>query len=354
MSQPRVFIAILDWGLGHATRSIPIIRQLEEKGGQIVLGSAGHALELLRLEFPHLECIELPAYNIHYRSSSMWWNMAWQWPKIAKAVWQEHRELQKVISPRQIDFVISDSRFGCFSKRVPCVFVSHQLYIQIPFPPLRWMVNQLNHLAIRQFSECWVPDLAQASNLAGALAHPPLDKDTHYIGLLSRMKPQQKQQTIPVVAVLSGPEPQRTYLEQKLIQQATEQKQHLTIVQGKPPPQEPIQLNQYISLIPFLSADALNTLLCQSQLVICRSGYTSLMDLAVLGKQALLIPTPGQTEQEYLADKLEKEGICHYQTQAKLDLVKDLAVAKKYRGFEQLEMRLNLLERRIETFFEKQ
>ncbi len=350
MIQPRVFIAILDWGLGHATRCIPIINCLLKKEVTVILGSNGRAKQLLQAEFPQLQIIELPTYNIRYFSTKMWWNIIWQWPKIIGAAWKEHRQLQKIITQKNIDYVISDSRFGCFSTKVPCVFLTHQLHIRIPFKSVQFLVNKINHYFINRFIECWIPDIEYPNNLAGELAHPAVHKQTYYLGILSRMWPQNTPPIYPYLAVLSGPEPQRTYLEEQLISQATKMNRPLTIIQGKPASSGPIQLNDWITLIPVLTSSELNKMLCQTELVICRSGYTSLMDLAILGKKALLIPTPGQTEQEYLAHQLQQQGICHVQTQKDIDLSIDLPQAEKHPGFALSSYPQNQLEKIITRF----
>jgi len=343
LRQPKkILVAPLGWGLGHATRCIPIIELLLREGAEVAIASDGRALALLRQTFPHLKSHELPGYGIQYRSESMIWNMAIQLPRIFWAIFQEHRKLSQIVQMEGIDGIISDNRFGFFYRRKPCVFITHQVNILTPFRLLSFFVNKFNYLIISRFNECWIPDVADSPNLSGALSHPIqpyfLKKKTKYLGALSRFQKAvlETPKVYDAVAVLSGPEPQRSRLESALIAQAKNIRGKILIVQGKPEMgglHLPIPLKN-LEIVPSLPLEELENAIAASEVFIGRSGYSTVMDLARLGKRALLIPTPGQTEQEYLAEKLLDESVFFTQKQHELDIETGIAEAKKRSGLQ--------------------
>lgn len=359
MSQPKkILVAPLGWGLGHATRSIPVVKELLQQGAKVVLASDGSALALLRQVFPDLVSYELPSYNIKYGSRSMVWNMLWQLPKILRAIWLEHFALRDLIEQHSIDGIISDNRFGCFSSKKRSVFLTHQVNIQIPFFLGEKLINFFNHLMINRFDECWVPDLAASPNLSGGLSHPvkpQLEKKTKFVGALSQLKAGEiSRPHYAAIAVLSGPEPQRTRLENALIEQAGQLPGAFLIVRGTP--ERPVSATDFtpknIKIIDSLTGKALQSAILESEVFIGRSGYSTVMDLARLGKPALLIPTPGQTEQEYLAAKFYHENVFFTQKQNELNLASGLGEAKKRSGLQGNFFDEKALENAVSAFLE--
>ncbi|MEL6636328.1 MAG: glycosyltransferase [Bacteroidota bacterium] len=328
----RILLAPLNWGLGHATRCIPIIRALHAAGAQVLLASDGAALRLLEKEFPQLPLFELPSYGIRYPGENMVWNMARQLPRLLRAVYREHRALARLVEEWKIDVVISDNRYGCWHPRTHNIILTHQLHLKVP-SLLRWGSQYFNHYQLGRFDECWVPDVAGNPNLAGTLAHPPLPH-CHYLGLLSRMQYRESPQRYDVAIVLSGPEPQRSLLEQQIITQieASPHRERILLVQGRPDREVHRRTERY-ELVSYLTSRELNEVLLSTGLVVCRSGYSSLMDLAQVGGPALLIPTPGQTEQEYLAQHLLDQGVFYTVTQGELVWDRDVVRAREYPGF---------------------
>ncbi|HEY4799415.1 MAG TPA: glycosyltransferase family protein, partial [Bacteroidia bacterium] len=221
----RILIAPLDWGLGHATRCIPIISYLTEKKCEVIIAADGRALQLLRNE-PACRAasfVELPGYNISYpKNGSMAVKMAAQIPKILSGIKKEHKQLKKIIREKKIDAVISDNRFGLWSKDVPCVFITHQLMVKSPFGEN--LIHKLNKNYISKYSDCWIPDVAGENNLSGDLSHKfPLSSNAKFIGALSRMSRDASSPEMgdhDLLAILSGPEPQRTLFEKKILEQA--------------------------------------------------------------------------------------------------------------------------------------
>src|SRR5690554_6730686 len=129
----RILIAPLNWGLGHASRCIPIIRDLIMQRAEVIIGADQLPLELLRKEFPDLEYIEFPGLEIKYKSnSSLIFNMALQANKFFKAFSEEQAFLQKAVKNYAIDAVISDNRYGAFSTSVPSFIITHQVFLNLP------------------------------------------------------------------------------------------------------------------------------------------------------------------------------------------------------------------------------
>ncbi|MFN7118446.1 MAG: glycosyltransferase [Saprospiraceae bacterium] len=333
----RVLVAPLDWGLGHATRCIPIIQALLQQGAEVILASSGNAFQLLQTEFPDLIIEKLPAYNIRYQTDNMVWNMATQSFKMLHAIYRENRQLQILIKKHQIDAVISDNRLGCFSRQVRSIFITHQINLRLPYRFVQGWIRRINYFFIRQFDECWIPDVPGDASIAGDLVGKMNTTQLRYIGILSRMQRFNLPQRYDVIVVLSGPEPQRTRLEQAILQQIIHLNYNFLLIQGIPGESgrlaTAISLNKNVSIVPFLNTKDLNSAIAASDIVICRSGYSSIMDLAVLGKKAIFIPTPRQTEQEYLAERLFSKGIFYYQQQNELNVSAALEAVRHFSGF---------------------
>ena len=318
----KILVAVLNWGLGHASRCIPLVRELQAQGADVFLASDGRALDLLKQEFPDLPAFELPAYHVRYHSHNMAWNMATQAHKILRAIYLEKKAVEKLVLAHGIQGIISDNRFGCRSREVPSVFITHQINLLVPFSPLEKIARAINRHFINAFDECWVPDVAGEPNLSGKLSHG-LGKTAfrlRYIGCPSRMELFETAKKYDAIAVLSGPEPQRTAFENAILGQAKKLPQRFLIVQGRTERKERFFIGENIELVSCLSSRELNQAILASRFYIGRCGYSTVMDLAKLGMPALLVPTPGQTEQEYLAGKLAGEGMFLAQGQGELDI----------------------------------
>jgi uncharacterized protein (TIGR00661 family) len=332
-TRKKVLICVLNWGLGHATRCIPIIREFQRQNTEVVLASDGRALDLLKEEFPDLTTYHLPAYNVTYRTGNMFLNIAPQLPKILRTVVLEKRKVKELVEKHQFDCIISDNRFGCFVKGIPSIFMTHQLRIKLPFLLLENIVAAFNQYFIRKFDKCWVPDHLGNPNLSGVLSHNVKGLKSEFIGVLSRMRPIDIPSQYDVLIVLSGPEPQRTYLENILTEQALASDKKVLIIQGKTERKSHVFLNDTTEILSYLTSEKLNEVMCASKIVISRSGYSTIMDLAMIGKKAILIPTPGQTEQEYLAGDLERGKVFYSERQSAFNLENALIQAEKYDGF---------------------
>lgn len=324
-SAHRILITPLNWGLGHASRCIPLIEEFILQGAEVILASDGRAGKLLKEEFPKLSFFELPSYGIRYPSKFMIYNMAVQFPTIWNAVRQEKKAIHQIVRENDIHTILSDNRYGCYNANTHNIFLTHQLQIQTPF---RWMdqfSEKVNHRLLRPFQQIWVPDYEGDQNLSGRLSHDCSFKRQKYIGPLSRMKLFKEEKKYDVIVVLSGPEPQRSILEDELLSQAMAlPKYQFLFVQGKTEVAEEQQLAGHIKAISFLTSKQLNQALLASKYIVSRTGYSTLMDLHAIGRPALLIPTPGQTEQEYLGHYLKGSAQFVVQRQGSIVLEKGL------------------------------
>lgn len=331
----RILLAPLDWGLGHAVRCIPIIRELRLKGCEVVLAADGSIASLLEDEFPGIEIKQLQGYNIKYSfGTSMFKSMLYQLPGILRTIQKEHRWLQKLLKEEQFDFMISDNRPGFWSKQTKSIYITHQLLIHSGKGKwLNRLLQKIHSNYIKKFDGVWVPDLEGTQNLAGELSHPTkTNLHPNYIGFLSRLESHELvSNEIDLLILLSGPEPQRALLENKIILQLKEYKGSVFFVRGLPNFHSSlISFPSNIKVFNYMPASALQKVMASSRLIICRSGYTSLMDLINLNKKAILIPTPGQPEQEYLATYMQEQFYFPFVKQNEFDLQNSLKQAEQF------------------------
>jgi len=318
----NILVAPLNWGLGHATRCIPIIKALLDNGDNPIIGSDGPAFELLKMEFPDLTAVELPAYDVEYaeKGENLKLKLLKDSPKIWNAIRLEHRLLEHLIVEHDLHGVISDNRLGLYTRAIPCVIMSHQL--QVLSGGTTWLSTQLHLHYIKKFDACWIPDHETAPNLTGKLSlnnDPSLEKI--YLGPISRFKKTGSlQTTYDLMILLSGPEPQRSILEKKLLQQAKNYSGKVLFVAGVVEPVQNVEKKGRITYYNFLSTTGLQKAIEKSDVILCRSGYTSIMDLSKLEKKAFFIPTPGQFEQEYLAEHLQNQGVAPFATQDNFEM----------------------------------
>ena len=336
----NILVAPLNWGLGHATRCIPVIKALENQGFHPILASDGIALELLKKEFPHLTALELPSYEIEYakNGSNFKWKMLQNIPKMIDAIIREKVTVRKWVSEHDISGIISDNRLGVYHKKIPSVIITHQLNVLTG--NTTWITSKLHQHIIKKFDECWVPDVAESPNLTGKLGHLEYPHfKIKYIGPLSRLHKKNVPKKYDLMVILSGPEPQRSMLEEKLIVELEHYSGEVIFIKGKVGAEQTETKAGHITFYNFMTSEGLEQAFNESELVLCRSGYTTIMDLAQLGKKAFFIPTPGQYEQEYLAKKLKKENLVPYCKQEKFTSEK-LLEADFYRGLQSFETKI--------------
>jgi len=325
----KILIAPLDWGLGHAARCIPLINMFLNKGSEVAIASSGGALIMLKTEFPSLQFFELPPYNVHYEYNSMVVNMILQLPKMRVAMLKENRAVANILNEFDADLIISDNRYGVHSSKVPSVFMGHQLAIQLPNKvkvfsrlTLKWHESML-----RPFKQIWVPDFRGNPNLSGKLSHRvKLNNEVHFIGPLSRFKYSESvEEDLPLLIMLSGQEPRRTQFEEKIITLLSQWKEEVVLLRGLPAEKEELKTPyDNLKIYNHLPTSEMELLIKRAQRIVCRSGYSSIMDFAALHKRVLYIPTDGQTEQEYLAKYHTKSGHALFTTENTTNILEKL------------------------------
>jgi uncharacterized protein (TIGR00661 family) len=357
----KVLICPLDWGLGHASRCIPLIREFQKQGAIVYVGGADSAIDLLKKEFPALRFFALPAYNIRYPKNGtlMPLYMLFKIPDLMITGYKEHKRLRKLHEQLGFDIVVSDNRFFCFNAKTISIYMTHQLII--PFPG--WtrhfeFLGQFVHWCISLFyKKVLIPDYPEYPNLSGRIGHPEGASPRRvYTGPLSRLSALDADNTIDtdVLFMISGPEPQRSLFEDKCVAIAKALKLQCVVLQGLPHKQTDSRPQANLRVISHLSSEDISKMILSSNLVVSRSGYTTIMELASLKSRALLIPTPGQTEQEYLAEYLSEKNLCSFVSQKNLNEAVVLNALQSKSGFNNRDF-VNpypLLQRAIEGILE--
>lgn len=331
----KILIAPMNWGLGHASRCIPLINKYVADGCEVVIAGDGESLALLRKHFPQLRTIVFPSLNLKYsKGNSQVWAMAKALPRIISWGIRDHYALKRLLAQEQFDRIISDNRFGLYvnlkpksryfgrhsrpkkpvdpKKEPETIYITHQLLIKTP-RRLRWlepMLASIHRDIILKYTHCWIPDYAGEKNLSGDLSHKfPLPRNAKFIGPLTRfplkLKPDVNSQPkhYQIVAVLSGLEPQRTMFEKQITDYYAGRDEQVLIVRGKTNMPNTTSQNNNITFVPYLDDASLQQALLGAEIILARSGYSTIMDLHALGclYKARLVATPGQPEQEYLA-----------------------------------------------------
>jgi predicted glycosyltransferase len=335
----RVLVAPLDWGLGHAARCIPVIRELIHSGFEVVLGTSGRSGIFLKKFFPELQCIEFPFLKIRYGTRSIFGRILMQLPGFLFITIREHFFLKRHATVLGLDLVISDNRYGLYHKDIYSVILTHQLFIRPPvlLKPFRKMLRKITCSMLSRFNECWIPDLPDPDrSLGNELSHGRIKlKNFRYIGLLSRFAAaghhvfQQHEIVYDLLVILSGPEPQRTIFENLIMNQTRELNIKTVIFRGLPSADKGFQVKGNITVIDHPDDEDFIDFIRQTDKIICRSGYSTIMDLIALKRRALLVPTPGQTEQIYLARYLASKGLFLQMPQKEFSMTDALRLIEK-------------------------
>ncbi len=320
MTKKKILVCPLNWGLGHAARCVPIVRLLVQRGHEVHLASDGIAMELLKKEFPDLPAMELPKYGIHYKGKSLLAAVVGQLPSILNAVIKERRCVQVYAEQHGMDVIISDNRFGCYSSGCDNIFITHQLRILTPYRMMSAIAGLANRFFIRHFNRIWVPDFPPPQNISGDMSMPG-SLQPAYIGPLTRLQGHKRPLVRDFIVILSGPEPARSDFEKEIIRQAISTPYRFLLVRGV---SDDVSAPEYsganISWVNNMTSDELSDAIAESRRVISRTGYTTIMDLMSLGASGILVPTPGQPEQEYLGKRLRQEGRFIISTQKDFNL----------------------------------
>ena len=318
-------LAPLDWGWGHTTRCLPLIRRLQELGASICFAGNDAQQTFVRRQFPQLHFLPLEGYEVQYPRKGIGFlpKMLAQVPRIALRIRSEHHWLRQAVAQWGIKGVISDNRYGLWHPQVPSVVVCHQLALHTGLGA--WVdarATAVNQRLLAKFGSIWVPDNSTPPGLSGRLGHPlHLPANTKYIGPLSQFQnvlpaasgTREKQKKLLIL--LSGPEPQRSILSDLLWPQVQALNLPTVFVEGKAQA-PPRASSEAVTWHALRSGRELQTVLEAASYVVCRGGYTTLMEAAELDLKLLVIPTPGQGEQQYLGKQLEEtgRGLCFKQS----------------------------------------
>jgi uncharacterized protein (TIGR00661 family) len=335
----KILICVLNMGLGHASRSLPVIQDLQKQGAKIMIGSSGRSLLFLKQEVKNVEFLELPDYKLSYSNRGVnVFHLILQIPRLIKKISVENQILRKTVADQSINLIISDHRYGCYCEEIPSLFITHQLRFIAPpfFRFFEFIGMNFNRYYHAKFDRVIVPDLLSKNEgvLTGRLSRMRDESKYFYPGTLSSI-PNTKYNgdNIDLLFSISGPEPQRSVFEKIIRSQIQSIDGNKIVLLGKPEVSQIENLEDNLTIIPHASRQKITELYNRAKLIITRSGYSTIMELAETGRKALLVPTPGQTEQLYLAKRFEKNGWFYWVDQEKLELEADIGRAQEFSGF---------------------
>lgn len=337
----KFFIAPLNWGLGHATRDLPLIKAFLERGDRVIIAAHDRAKMLLESEVPECEFVDFPEYPIRYPQTSFFVTrfMFIIFPQMLVAMYKEKKRLKELHEKYNFDYIISDNRFCLYLKGVKSYLISHQLRYKLPQPvtKLEFLPEYFTYSYFKNYDKILIPDSDDPDSLTGELSHNMRylpNENLHYSGILNDIQSTsaEVEKDIDYFIIVSGPEPQRTKLERIIFKQVNSLPGNIVVALGMPEKNYKIRQGN-ATFYTYLNRKQIHNYLHKSKFIISRPGYTTVMELIQFGLQGLFIPTPGQIEQVYLAKYYEEKKWCHCVSQYKLDLAKDVENAKSYPGF---------------------
>jgi uncharacterized protein (TIGR00661 family) len=334
----KIIYGVCSWGLGHATRSLPVIRKLIKEGEELTIISHGRSLQLLKDELGEgLDYIEIPDYPMLLSKNSRQFmaKSVIYWPAFLKRMRKGWKSLKKILETKKCNCIFSDARYEIYNRHIPSYFMSHQMRIM---NPLRIGMFErgselFNSFFFRRYAGVIVPDYKEDS-LSGDLSHnlKRIDESKlNYIGVLSDFEKKKVKKDIDYLISISGPEPQRTIFEKKILSQIDQLSGKIVVTLGKTENKDKFRKKD-VETYSFLSKEERQNFLNRSNMVISRSGYSTILDLAVIGTKALMVPTPGQIEQEYLGWYHNKKNTFYSINQEKINLKENIKKAKKTTG----------------------
>jgi UDP-N-acetylglucosamine:LPS N-acetylglucosamine transferase len=329
----KILVTPLNYGLGYATRCIPIIEALENQDFEPIIASDGAALQLLKKEFPHLTALPLPAYQPEYTNKDAFLGLKtlFQLAGMFRAISREQRAVKQLVAEHNIHGIVADTRLGAYCKGIPSVFITH--HVNVLCGNATEIASRMHRRFFKNFTQCWVPDVKNSPNLSGKMGHTEeIIPNLKYIGTLSRLhKINAEEKKYDLAVILSGAEPYRTQLEEKLSTELEKFDGTVVVIRGVMENAQHISYNGHITTYNYMDSAGLEETLNRSELILCRPGYSNIMDLAKLCKKAFFIPTPDSEEQEYLAKRLKKANLAPSAKQHNFK-ISDLEKAKMYKG----------------------
>ncbi|MEA2004255.1 MAG: glycosyltransferase family protein [archaeon] len=333
----KIAFGLCSWGLGHATRSLPLIRQLVKDGHDVDIICSGRPLEFLKINLSDsVNYVAFPEQPdlISSGQSRLLFNLVQKTPELLLSLLDERKRFKKYQLKNSPDIIVSDSRYGIDSSKVPSFFISHQLCLMSPYLFKPMVFTELFNKCFKNYRKLIVPDFEE-NDISGDLSHDLMfteKKRVEYIGVLSDFRKTEVKKDIDCMISVSGPEDARAEFEKKVFEQLDSLGGNVVVSLGKTGSSDPV-VHGNARIYDYMDKDTRENFMNRAKIVVSRSGYSTMMDLYVLQKKALYIPTPGQTEQEYLARYMKEKGVSHFVAQDNLDILQDLKVAKRYKGF---------------------
>lgn len=367
----HVFVSPLNWGLGHSTRDIPIIEHLLSRGHTVTVGSSGNALALLKRECPECNFVVFKDYPAPYSDSRFFLpGFIAGLPSVLSAFAAERKRMEQIQSENDFDLIISDNRMCVYSSRIPSYFISHQLRYSMPgyLYPFELMTMPFNSFFHGKFDGVIVPDISPdvsssgcnprpGKNLSGKLCRSVLKRTkcrTYYAGILTSAKKLPLAEDLDYLAIVSGPEPQRSRLEEIVLRQIAALPGEKAVLLGSPQKERHEMIDGNTTVHSYVSSEEKAKLMNRARFIITRSGYTTMMEMAELDKKhGLFIPTPGQTEQEYLSRYYARQGWFLSRSQYSLNLAGDVQAAMNFRGFPEMAKTKENVERLYREVFHR-
>lgn len=343
----RILYGVYHWGLGHATRSLGLIRALIERGDAVTIVVApGPGMRLLQSELgdacEFYPFRDTPAPFSRY-PAIFYLRMTAAMPWVLAGYRREHRLADKLVAERHFDCVVSDSRLGLWSQAVPSYCIFHSIHQRVPFFShfTERFVERGQRDLLKGFTKVLIPDVEENGGLSGWLGHDPVfdwgEGRLVYIGPLSSVPRMDVEQDIDVFFSVSGIEPQRGLLEQLVLQALPKLSGKIVVTLGRPKDGGECREVAGATVYGYLDRKHQAEMLNRAKLVMTRSGYTTLMELAGIGRRALFVATPGQSEQEYLAEFHRERGHVWSVEQKHLDIPRDLERARAATGIPRMD-----------------
>jgi spore coat polysaccharide biosynthesis predicted glycosyltransferase SpsG len=358
----NILICPLEWGLGHAGRMIPLARKLKSMEHKVIIGTGMGHINFLRTEMPEMEYILFPGFTIRYSGKlPQYLIIMLKMPLLFYYSIKEHFSLKKIIRDHSVDIVISDSRIGLWNKKIKSVIIVH--FPRVPVPSALRILEKpllsISRFIIGKFTYCYIPDIEGDDNLTGRLSHDlELTRNTRFIGILSRFSKyesgdRRSSEKCHFMIILSGPEPQREILRNKLSEVLSSTGEKTIVLGGDPASVYKETASGNIVYISHLPEKDMAELILGSDKIITRSGYTTIMELVSLDKSAIIIPTPGQPEQEYLAQYLAGKGLFSTVKQSEIGNLSDVEIPVMKWSGRIREKSEKLLEKALTELLEK-
>lgn len=299
IQKERILVSPLNWGLGHVSRTIPIIEALLQNENEVIICCTNAQRELYFSFFPDSIYEDFPGYPFQFKGKGNWsWDILRHLNKLKHFLNEEQKLVQQLVHKHQATILLSDQRYGFKNKDTKNIIISHQP--RLPISVWNVFAHVWNTRLLFDFDELWIPD-DQNHTFAGKLSHSN-HKNTHYLGPVSRFNDFTKYEEFQLeyLAIISGPEPYASQFYKEVVAFLRRKKVPSAIVIPSSVMIED-KLPSFIKKHIQPDKRTLELLLQKSNIIISRCGYSTLMDLHFTGHHALLVPTPGQMEQSYLA-----------------------------------------------------